>query len=360
MGLLKKKQAETRRIRKSTEKQQKEREEAAKKEQMERRNLALRLAMLTNPYNVALPLRGTVRNLKEAGTILAAKYGKLLIEYASRGKLQEVKQCMNRPEFKLQLNSPKEYVTHIRNICSQAFVEAYRKRQMDVVTYLFQTTMEPVPRVDPTFDNNSAIRNACYYQDIELFNMLMDWRGSNGERVDPSTENNVCIEQAVSNRNFRMVKRLLADERVDPTSNTHESLQIAVNIEEPGMVKMLLDWRGSKGQFVDPTIFHSLLLIYAVKDNQPAIVRMLLQWRHTDGDTVLFVDPREDDAKSLRKASEKGYLTVVNMLLAWRGPNGERVDPTSHDNEAIRSAVYHGHTRVAQRLRREPGIEQLY
>jgi len=293
--------------------------------QKERRELALQLAMTGNPANFALSMRGVSKTHTRNATVLAAKHGKLLIEYASHGRAQDVQRMLDAPEFKLQTNSPQKYVAILRNVGTRAFVAACEKNHMDVVRILMRT--EPVPRVDPTFSEDIALRIACRDGNVELFHMLMGWRGADGRRVNPATMNNTCITLACAAKSPEIVARLLADERVNPTVE-QEPIRIAVETEQSDIVEMLLQWKSPNPRvFVDPRYQGNLLFMIAVSRHQPGIVRSLLAWRHTVDDEVLFVDPTVNDNYAIKKADAKGYLSIEKMLLDWVGPNGERVYP---------------------------------
>ena len=63
-------------------------------------------------------------------------------------------------------------------------------------------------RVDPTANNNEAIRAACDRNHVEIVRMLLT-----DSRVDPSTNNNEAIERAILHGYTELVQ-LLSDGRV--------------------------------------------------------------------------------------------------------------------------------------------------
>lgn len=319
MGTLRASQASKRRETRREEQMERTLRREQEAIQKERRNLALQLAMTGNPANFAISMRGVSKMYTRNATVLAAKHGKLLIEFASHGRAADVQRMMDAPEFNLQTNSPQRYVTILRNVCSRAFVAACETNHMSVVRILMRAATEPIPRVDPTFSEDMALRIACRDGNVELFHMLMRMP------VNPATMNNTCISLACAARSPEIVAGLLADPRVDPTVN-QEPLRIAVEMEQPELVGMLLQWRSpNPAQFVDPRYGGNVLILIAVSRHQPAIVRHLLAWRHTIDGEVLFVDPTVNDNYALRKADAKGYVSIEKMLLDWEGPNGERV-----------------------------------
>ena len=341
--------------------------------QRERRNLALQLALSGNPANFAIGLRGVSKTFTRNATVLAAKHDTLLKEYASRGKLQEVRRMMETPEFKLQPSSPMRYVLIVRNACTSAFIAACESGQVDVVRYLLLAANEEVPRVDPTSGDNKAIRVACEKGNVELFTMLMNWIGPGGRRVDPTAENNECICIASEHGYTEIVAGLLADKRVDATANNQTPLRQAVSENHVQIVQLLLKWKGTFTEqkentgedvlvrkAVDPTIMDNLMIQVASLNDRKEIVRMLLSWQDPlveEGRHARFVDATAHQNISISYSSSQGFLDVVNALLDWEGPNGLRVDPAVNDNYAIRSANMYGHKEVVERLRADPRVD---
>ena len=350
MYSLKKTQANTRRTRKEDtrieriikkeETRIKEKLNAEKKEaQQHTRNIALHLALMTNPKNMAMSLRGVSKEFTRNATVLAAKHGNLLIQYAAHGNLANVQRMVNAPEFKLQKNSPRAYINLVRDVCSLAFMEACRESDKEghseVARYLMRLASEPVPRVDPTIENHFALRYVCITGDVELFRMLMSWRGPAGERMNPAADDNECIKLACYEKEPAIVAGLLADERVDPTVNDQEPLRTAIMYSmihnTSAIVELLLDWKPvdpANKDFVDPRIHDNILIRMVAYKGRSNLVELLLRWRHTVNGEVLFVDPRVNDNEALREADKKEHEHIIRRLLAWEGPNGERVDPT--------------------------------
>ena len=64
------------------------------------------------------------------------------------------------------------------------------------------------------------------------------------------------------------------------------------------------------------------------------------------------VDPSVNDNFAIIKASEKGYLEIVELLL-----KDYRVDPTLHKNRAIRWASENGHIEVVKCLLKDQRVD---
>ena len=105
------------------------------------------------------------------------------------------------------------------------------------------------------------------------------------------------------------------------------------------VVQFLLNWRSPSqfvsGQFVDPRENDNRAVRRASEEGLREMVNLLLQWRGPNGE---FVDPRTQDNEAVRFASVMGHTQTVDVLLQWRGPNEEFVDPRANDNEAVRRA----------------------
>lgn len=65
-------------------------------------------------------------------------------------------------------------------------------------------------RIDPSDDNNYAIRMSCRDRHYEVVNLLLK-----DARIDPSAEDNYCIRTACSHGHLEIVDILSDDRRVD-------------------------------------------------------------------------------------------------------------------------------------------------
>jgi hypothetical protein len=72
------------------------------------------------------------------------------------------------------------------------------------------------PEVDPSVDDNSAIRTACFMGHHEIMKLLLT-----DSRVDPSANENEAIVEVCNSSAYErdiVVQLLLADPRVDPAA----------------------------------------------------------------------------------------------------------------------------------------------
>jgi hypothetical protein len=179
------------------------------------------------------------------------------------------------------------------------FMEAVRAGRVDVVEQLLQDRDasgrlcdRPCMRVDPSANNNEAIRCASVDGFVAVVNRLLQ-----DPRVDPSANNNEAIRYASSDGHQAVVNRLLQDPRVDPSANDNEAIRCASSGGHVAVVERLLK---------DPR-----------------------------------VDPSANDNEAIRCASSGGHVAVVDRLL-----KDPRVDPSARNNEAIRPAVANGHVAI--------------
>ena len=179
------------------------------------------------------------------------------------------------------------------------FMEAVRAGRVDVVEQLLQDRDasgrlcdRPCMRVDPSANNNEAIRCASVDGFVAVVNRLLQ-----DPRVDPSANNNEAIRYASSDGHQAVVNRLLQDPRVDPSANNNEAIR----------------WASFSGCV--------------------AVVERLLKDPR--------VDPSANNNEAIRCASSGGHQAVVDRLL-----KDPRVDPSARNNEAIRLATVNGHVAI--------------
>ncbi|KAI8844224.1 ankyrin repeat-containing domain protein [Chytridium lagenaria] len=151
------------------------------------------------------------------------------------------------------------------SLLQHLFRHAVKSGSSRVVRFLLFTG-----RVDPTADDDLAIRDACErgYTDIVL--ILLKFSNPSYPKVDPVARSNYAMRMASQNGHARVVKVLLETGRVTPCA---------------------LHWAASRGH--------------------ADIVRMLL-------DTGRF-DPSHEvsgDGSALVEAAENGYAEVVDLLIS--------------------------------------------
>eukprot|EP01102_Stenamoeba_stenopodia_P015851 TRINITY_DN5474_c0_g1_i3.p1 TRINITY_DN5474_c0_g1~~TRINITY_DN5474_c0_g1_i3.p1 ORF type:complete len:168 (+),score=35.47 TRINITY_DN5474_c0_g1_i3:449-952(+) len=88
--------------------------------------------------------------------------------------------------------------------------------------------------VDPTVNDNEALRNACTNGITEVVKVLLA-----DPRVDPSYPRNVCLRRAAANGHAEIVSLLIEDPRVDPTSNNNEAFECSKANGYPEVVRIL-------------------------------------------------------------------------------------------------------------------------
>jgi hypothetical protein len=95
---------------------------------------------------------------------------------------------------------------------------AARHGRLDTVNRLLQD-----PRVDPSANDNLAIRWAARHGHLDVMNRLLQ-----DPRVDPSAKDNETIRYIfASNGRLDVVNRLLQDPRVDPSDNDNYAIRRA-------------------------------------------------------------------------------------------------------------------------------------
>ena len=89
---------------------------------------------------------------------------------------------------------------------------------IDACTHGDITTVAALlPSVDPTKDNNMAIRCASYNGHADIVRLLLE-----DPRVDPSSNDNLIIRYVSSKGHVDVVRLLLADPRVDPSAGDNQ------------------------------------------------------------------------------------------------------------------------------------------
>jgi hypothetical protein len=119
--------------------------------------------------------------------------------------------------------------------------------------------------VDPSFDNNFAIRKACGIGCLEIVYFLLA-----DKRVDPSAKNNYAIEHASGGGYLKVIKMLLKDQRVDPSADSNCAIGAAANNGFLEVVRLLL-----ADKRVDPSANNNYAVKRAYCKRHTAIVKLL-------------------------------------------------------------------------------------
>jgi hypothetical protein len=188
---------------------------------------------------------------------------------------------------------------------------------------------------DIKIDMVELFRTAVFTGNVELVDLLLQ-----DPRVDPSADNNWAIRFASNNGHLSIVDRLLQDPRVDPSANDNAAIQFASYNGHLIVVDRLL-----QDPRVDPSANDNGAILFASDKGHLVIVDRLLQDPR--------VDPSADYNCAIKLASKKGHLAVVNRLL-----QDSRVDPSA-DIYAVKWALEFGHLAVVNRLLQDPRVKPL-
>ncbi len=110
------------------------------------------------------------------------------------------------------------------------FLKAVRNDYAKVVEILLK-----YERVDPTAEDNYAIRYAAANGHAEIVEMLLK-----DKRVDPAADDNYAIRNAAANGYVRVVELLLKDKRVNPGADDNYAVRNAAANGHTEIVEMLL------------------------------------------------------------------------------------------------------------------------
>lgn len=91
-------------------------------------------------------------------------------------------------------------------------------------------------RVDPSDDDNDAVKTAAEYGELAILDRLLQ-----DKRVDPSATDNYAIRMASENGYLAVVERLLQDKRVDPSACDNYAVRSAASNDHVAIVDRLLD-----------------------------------------------------------------------------------------------------------------------
>ena len=127
-------------------------------------------------------------------------------------------------------------------------VNVERRRRTDLNVLLNDWEFKKLPENELS----QIFRRAAFIGHAEVVKHLLNWRGPNGERVDPTAADDYAVRFASGNGHAEVVKLLLADTRVDPRADNDHAMRMASMHGHAEVVKLLLNWRGPNGERVDP------------------------------------------------------------------------------------------------------------
>jgi hypothetical protein len=150
-------------------------------------------------------------------------------------------------------------------------------------------------------------------------------------KINPSFNNNYAIRVASKGGYTEIVQILLADSRVNLSTYGNYAIKIASEYGYTEMLRLLLAAR------VDPSASIDLAIAEASGIGHLGVVRLLLADKRTN--------PSAYDNRAIRLAAEEGHVEIVRLLMA-----DSRVDPSADNNQAIRRAYLNGHMIVVKLL----------
>lgn len=196
-------------------------------------------------------------------------------------------------------------------------------------------------RVNPRARNNLALRRACVKGNYGIVRTLLNWRGANGERVDPNdgTNGNSALRSASQYGDIQIVKLLLSDKRVNPGDNKGVSLRVALIHSREEVAIELLKWRSLDGKRVVP---HWSTL--RSEDQNPIVIacrRNLLKVFK-----ILIKDPGVCLHPNIIAQAYK-CPEILKILLSTPG-----ISPSVNNNECLHRAISeYQHTSIRLLLR---------
>jgi ankyrin repeat protein len=155
------------------------------------------------------------------------------------------------------------------------------------------------PRIDPSVDNNFAIRHAAKRGHSQTVKILLQ-----DSRVDPSADNNYAIQYSSWYGHEEVVEMLLKDRRVDPSVDHNDALLRASDSGYKEIVEMLL-----KDRRVNPSAFTWEYAVRLARENgHKEVLEMLLKDRRVNSSAAIW-------KYAIKLASETGHKEVLEMLL---------------------------------------------
>jgi ankyrin repeat protein len=194
--------------------------------------------------------------------------------------------------------------------------------------------------IDPTIDNNAALKAAIMRKDEEIIrllfkdervkNLILTYRRHVLEHdINPGSPfEKACAE---GNSNYILPHLLLTDFKID-SSTIARGLEIASKRGQLDIVKLLIN-------FVDPYSWDDNA------DNCPVLLAAAAGYSSILSVLLKRLDPSCGDHIALFMAAFNGHLGAVDILL-----RDHRIDPTANQNSAFLVACYVGNSKVVDRF----------
>ncbi|KAJ3026155.1 UNVERIFIED_CONTAM: hypothetical protein HDU68_006111 [Siphonaria sp. JEL0065] len=193
---------------------------------------------------------------------------------------------------------------------SQVLQRSANSGAMDTFKYILKVHGHDFTARDLTCALGAAIQG----NQVEIAKFLLA-----DSRVDPSDDDNAAIRDACAMGSLDLAKTLLLDNRVDPSARNNEAIQAnwrfhennsAVGMEEEAQIVQLL----LKDSRVDPTA------------NDSAALRNATARQNIESVKLLLADGRVDATFSIELAVENGWLEFVKLLMrdgqSYKGDKG--------------------------------------
>jgi hypothetical protein len=219
------------------------------------------------------------------------------------------------------------------------------------------------PRVDLTLDNY-AIEFTISKNDWFSFNMLLDYKTSDGRQIDPSIDHNRALTAAIrtfiSSRQrdipLRMINRLLKDPRVNPMDSGNEevgipsALEQALNARIYQVVTLLL---------TDPRVrFYDLpgKLTNAIEQNDVELVQFLI--------TLPNVEITKENLRRAFQLANDIQDNSIATLLAhnfdfYNNPMDEYQDLIDHVLSDLKPLVLQKHSEQLEKAQGEQLLARI-
>lgn len=187
--------------------------------------------------------------------------------------------------------------------------------------------------VDPSIDNNKAIKWACSSNHVDIVKLLLA-----NEKVDPAVLDNTIIRNASSYGYIEIVKLLLANEKVDPAAVENEAIRNACRYNRTEVAKLLLS-----DKRVNPSSRNNDAICFAFSNRNSDIVHLLMENERFDSFGSNFI---------FQRACECGYIKIVELLLA-----DERINQDANGITALLLAMKNNKPEIIKILLESPKID---
>lgn len=209
---------------------------------------------------------------------------------------------------------------------------------IQVYKYYKYQCYSPFP--DPLEFDKNGIHNLLSFSSengyLEIVKLLLE-----DEQVDPSDDNNYALKLACESGHLEIVRLLLEDKRVDPSDSyySYDSLAIASEKGHLDIVELLI-----YDERADPSADNNMSIRLASKNGHLDIVDLLFYDER--------VDPSDYDDDALYSAVDNNHYEIVKLLLT-----DKRVDPSVTNNRLLFIAIYNKYYKIVELLFEDERID---